>query len=261
MIFNRIPSWPVIAFGLLACALPAHAVQFRLLGWAAQDLNLQFDANRKANETYISTDTFSPVYEFKGEGPIIFYKRVEHEGVVRKQIACTVVIPPGMEQGLLLLIPGDDSLAVDRKVLPDSQGFVSETAPLIYDYVWFDDSLAARPAGTIEFRNLSRVPIAFQIEQHQLVLAPQGKTQVPLTPGAKRMAFRAAAQIDGKWKVFTSNPLPTRGPERMIVLLRDTVAAGNGTSSGHAPGITMIPLYDWPAPPKSAAADLVSANP
>lgn len=261
MIFKRIHSWPVIALGLLACVLPAHAVQFRLLGWAAQDLNLQFDANLKANETYVSTDTFSPVYEFKGDGPLTFYKRVEHEGVVRKQVACTVVIPPGMEQGLLLLIPGDDTKAADRKVLPDSQGFVSANAPLIYDYVWFDDSLAARPAGTIEFRNLSRVPIAFQIEQQQLVLAPQAKTQVPLLPGAKRMAFRAAAQIDGKWKVFTRNPLPTRGPERMIVLLRDNVAAGNGGASGNDPLITMIPLYDWPAPPKSSAPELVSANP
>ncbi|HEY9250694.1 MAG TPA: hypothetical protein VIO38_16255 [Rariglobus sp.] len=47
---------------------------------------------------------------------------------------------------LLLLIPGDDTQAVDRKVLPESQGFVSADAPLIYDYVWFDDSLEGRPA-------------------------------------------------------------------------------------------------------------------
>ncbi|HEY9247727.1 MAG TPA: hypothetical protein VIO38_01270, partial [Rariglobus sp.] len=226
MIFKRILSWPVIALGLLACALPLHAVQFRLLGWASQDLNLRFDANHMPVETYVSTDTFSPVYEFKGEGPLVLYKRVEHEGEPRKQTACTVALPPGMERGLLLLLPGDDSKAADRKVLPDSQGFVSPGAPLIYDYVWFDDSLQARPAGTIEFHNLSRRPIAFQIEQARHVLAPQAKIQVPLLPGAKRMAFRAAAQIDGTWRVFTKAPLPTRGPERMIVLLRDGPSAG-----------------------------------
>jgi len=242
---------------MLACAASAHAVQFRLLGWDSQDLNLQFDAQRKGVETYVSTDTFSPVYEFKGAGPIIFYKRVEHEGEARRQIACTVVIPPGMEQGLLLLIPGDDSKVVDCKVLPDSQGFVSANAPLVYDYVWFDDSLAARPPGTIEFRNLSRVPIAFQIEQHRHTLVPQAKAQVPLIPGAKRMTFRAAAQVNGAWKVFTSNPLSTRGPERMIVLLRD--ATGIGHTPGEEPRITMVRLYDWPAPPKQAAASLVSS--
>lgn len=243
---------------LLAGLTPAHAVQFRLLGWASQDMNLQFDTGRKTTETYVSTDTFSPVYEFKGDGPIVLYKRVEHEGSIRKQTACTIPIPQGMERGLLLLIPGDDTKAVDRKVLPDSQGFVSASAPLIYDYVWFDDSLEARPAGTIEFRNLSRVPIALQIEQYQLMLVPQAKTQVPLIPGAKRMDFRAAAQIDGKWKVFARNPLPTRGPERMIVILRDSLSAASGSASDHEPHITMIPLYDWPAPPKPATPGLVS---
>jgi hypothetical protein len=257
MTFKSTHSWLAMIVCLLTQLTPAHAVQFRLLGWDSQDLNLQFDTNHKANETYVSTDTLSPVYELKGDGPIVLYKRVAHEDGTRKQTACTITIPKGMKSGLLLLIPGDDTKAVDRKVLPDSQGFVSAGAPLIYDYIWMDDSLEARPAGTILFLNLSHLNIAFQIEQQQLTLAPQGKVQVPLIPGAKRMAFRAAANVNNQWRVFTSNPLSTRGPERMIVIMRDRASGKNEAGAGDLPAITMIPLYDWPAPP---TPDLVATN-
>jgi len=166
-----------------------------------------------------------------------------------------------MKKGLLLLIPGDDTKAVDRKVLPDESGFVSLGAPLIYDYIWFDDSPEARPSGTIEFRNLSRSPIALQIDQSQLMLAPQAKAQVPLTPGAKRMPFRAAAQINGQWKIFRSNPLSTRSPDRMLVILRDAAGAHEEAGSDREPNIAMISLFDWPAPsPAPAAGAMLSAN-
>ena len=237
--------------------MPANAVQFRMLGWAALDWNLQFDINRTPTEAFVSTDTFSRLYDFKGDGPIILYKRVEHEGTSRKQTACSVAIPPGLKQGLLLLIPGDETKALDRKVLPNSYGDISEGAPLIYDYIWFDDSLTARPAGMIEFRNLSHVSIAFKIEQQQYTLEPKATAQIPMTPGARRMAFRAAAQVNGQWKIFSSNPLPTSGAERMIVILRDGPSA---TIVPDQPNITMISLYDWPAPPKPASADLASSN-
>lgn len=242
---------------LLACALPAQALEFRLLGWAAQDLNLRFDTRQKSTDVYVSTETLSPTYHFPDGGPLVFYKQVEHEGQVLKQIACTVVIPPGMEKGVLLLVPGDDSLATHHNVIPDRHGFVSDQAPLVYNYVWIDDSPEARPSGTIEFRNLSRLPIAFQLEQHRHVLAPQSKVQLPLVPGAKRMTFRGAVEMDGQWKVFAKNPLPTRGPDRMMIILRDGPAIDESANEGR-PNIRMISLFDWPAPPPETTASLAS---
>jgi hypothetical protein len=246
----------LITAGLLAFVQPAQAVQFRLLGWAAQDLNLQFDDGKKPTAVYVSTESLSPAYHLSNTTSIVFYKRVEHEGKTIKQTACTVTIPPGMEKGVILLIPGDDTKAVHRNVLPDRDGFVSDGAPLIYNYVWIDDSLTARPSGTIEFRNFSRRQIAFQLDQHRHMLAPETKVQLPLVPGAKRMTFRGAAEINGQWKVFSKNPLPTRGPERMMVILRDDP---HGAANGDKPNIKMISLFDWPAPaPETPAATVAS---
>lgn len=241
--------------GLLVCSsTPLHAVQVRLLGWTSVDGDLQFDTNQKATRLKVFPDTFSTVIEFNGDAPITLYKMVDHEGKPRKQTACTIVVPPGMERGLLVLMPGDDTKAADRKVLPDESGFVSAGAPLIYNYIWFDDSHKARPSGILEFRNLSCLPIALQVDQSQLVLAPQAKAQVPLTPGAKRMPFRAAAQINGQWKLFRSNPLSTRSPERMLVILRDASAALQNDARDGEPNIMMISLFDWPLPAPNSKA-------
>lgn len=239
-------------FAALACLLavvsPAHAVQFRLLGWTAADVNLQFDSNPKAAEVTVYTDTLSPVYEYKGAGPLVLYKMVEHEGSLKKQPSCAVTIPADARQGLIILVPGDDTKAVSRKVRPNQFGFVSGDAPLIYDHLWIDDSLAARPSGTLELRNLSRFPLALQIERQQVQLAPKARAQIPLPKGAKRLAFKAAAQVNGAWKVFASNPLPTRNPDRMMVILRDGPAKPGDNSSADEPDIRMISLYDWPPP-------------
>lgn len=240
-----------LIIGLLVSVAPARAVQFRLLGWASPDVNLQFETEKKPVETTVYTDNFSAVYDFKGEGPLVLYKMVEREGKPTKQVACTVTLPVGAQQGFIILVPGDDSKIVDRKVLPNKVGFVSDKAPLVYNYIWIDDSPAARALGTVEFRNMSRLPIALQIGQHQLSLAPQAKAQVPLAKDAKRMAFKAAAQINGRWKVFASNPLPTRKPERMMVILRDGPPEAQQTLSPDEPNISMIALYDWPSAPES----------
>lgn len=235
--------------GLLLSSAPTlQAVQVRVLAWSSDDGDLQFDAARKPTRLKLFSDSFSRAIMFEDDGPIVLYKMVEHEGKPRKQIACSISVPAGMEQGLLILVPGDQSKAVSRKVLPDESGFVSSGAPVIYDYHWFDDSPKARPPGTLEFRNLSRLTIALQIEQSQIMLNPQAKAQVPLARGAKRMPLRAAAQIGGQWKLFRSNPLSTRNPERMLVILRD---ADTQDSADGEPNVTMISLYDWapPVPP------------
>jgi len=249
---SRIKSFGVLILilGFYVGALPAHAIQFRMLGWASADVNLQFEINKKPTEACVFTDDLSPLYNFKAEGPLVLYKMVANkEGKPVKQVACTVPIPAGMEQGLLILLPGDDTKASSRRVLPNQFGFVSDTAPLIYDYIWLDASQVVRPSGTIEFINMSRVPIALQIEQRQLNIAPQAKAQIPMIAGAKRMNFKAAAQVDGRWRVFESNPLCTRGPDRMLVILRDGPAVLNATIPSGEPNISMLSLFEWPQPP------------
>lgn len=221
-------------------------------------MNLQFQSGPTPTEVLVFPTNFSPVYEFKGEGPITLFKMVEHDGKPQRQTACMVTIPPEMKQGLVILVPGDDSKAIDRKVLPNSQGLVSAGAALIYDYVVIDDSPSAHPAGMIEFRNFSSLPIAINIAERQLMLAPHDKAQVPLTPGAKRMPFRAAAQLGGgQWRLLGSNPLPLSGADRLLVILRDGPPAASRPGEAN---ITIIPLFDWPPPPKPADDDLSANN-
>ena len=264
MKFKTLRSCAVfVIVGLLVCVssaaagAPERSVQFRLLAWGSYDVNLQFQSGKKPSEVLAFPTSFSPVYEFKGEGSLILFKMVEHEGKPQRQTACTVVIPVEMKQGLVILVPGDDGKIVDRKVMPNSQGIVSQGSPLVYDYVVIDDSPAAHPSGTIEFRNFSKLPIAINIAQRQLMLAPHDKAQVPLIAGAKRMPFRAAAQLGGgQWRLLGSNPLPISGADRLLVILRDGPA--NATRPGEA-NITIVPLFDWPPPPKPA--DDISAPP
>lgn len=232
------------------CA-PASSVQFRLLAWTVSDLNLQFQSGKSPTEVSAMPTSFSPVYEYKNEGPITLFKMVEQDGKPLRQTACTITFPENIKHGLVILVPGDDTKALVRKVLPNSQGLVSNGAPLIYDYIVIDDSADAHPSGTIVFRNFSKLPVALSIGQRQLTLAPHDLVQIPLTPGAKRMPFRAAAQLgDGRWRLLASNPLPVSGANRLLVILRD--GPEGAAKRPDEPNVTILPLFDWNPPAKPA---------
>lgn len=243
-------------------ALPlVHALQFRTIGWAAPDTNLLFDIKGKPVEVAVAPNMFSPAYLFPGEGSLVLYKLVEHEGKVIRQTACTVTIPPGLKQGLLLLVPADESRVLSRKVRPDRFGVVANAAPLAYDYVWFDDSFEARPAGTIQFLNLSARRLALQVASRQIVLPPKASAFANLQAGSKRMNFQGAVQVDGQWSIFSRKPLSTRDPERMLVILReepDSLGAAE-----QKPAIKLVTLFDWPArtsPAPGAPPELASSR-
>jgi hypothetical protein len=243
MTFKYIRSRTVaIIIASFANVIPADAVQFRLLGWAGDDVNLQLESGSNDSELMVPREKFSSPYAFKGAGPIVLYKMVEYEGKSHKQVSCSVTVPPKMEQGILVLIPGDDSQAVSKKVLPNRLGFVTANAPVIYNYIWLDDSPAAWPSRSISFRNSSRFPIAFQIEKQQLTLAPQATIQIPMVPEIERMGLRAAFQINGRWTLFANRPLRTATADRILVFFRDSQASG----TPHGPAVEMVPLYDWP---------------
>ncbi|MDF3059746.1 MAG: hypothetical protein K0R17_3961 [Rariglobus sp.] len=251
MTSKKKPALLVIA--LLVCATAANAVPFRLLAWGSYDLNLQYQSGRTPVEVSAFPTSFSPVYEYKETGPITLFKMVEHEEKPQRQTACVITLPPEIQQALVILVPGDDNKALSKKVLPNSQGQVSTGAPLIYDYVVIDDSPAAHPSGTIEFRNFSKLPIAINIAQQQLTIAPRDKVQVPLTAGAKRMPFRAAAQLEnGQWRLLSSTPLPISGAHRLLVILRD---GPSHTTRNDEPNVVIVPLFDWPPPPPAEAAE------
>lgn len=241
----------LLGFALLAGIAPARAVQFRLLAWGSYDLNLQFQDGKTARELAVFPKSFSITYEVP-EGPIVLFKTVEADGKPQRQTACTIVVPPEIQQALVILVPADDSKVPYRKVLPNSQGQVSKEASLLYDYVVLDNSPAAHPVGTIEFRNFSRLSIAIDIADRQLTLPPRDKTQVPITAGAKRMAFRAAARLEnGDWKLLSSSPLPISGAGRVLVILRDRPEKSNRADE---PNIAIVPLFDWTPPPSPETA-------
>ena len=241
----RRPLAALAALCIGLCATTTHAVQFRLLGWTSQDVNLILDADAKPMELMVPQEQFSVAYTAKDTAPIVLYKMVEVDGKPIRQVACSITIPPGMEQGIIVLLPGDESLAASKKVLPNKAGFLTKNAPLIYNYVWLDDSPKSRPSRTVELRNLSSLPVAVQLDTHQLTLAPQAKALVPITPGTARMPLHAATRTDGKWKLFASRPLRTATIDRVMVLFRDTPAA---ESNGAEPTVMMLPIYDWPQP-------------
>ena len=255
---NRHLLAALAALGLGLCLTPAQAVQFRLLGWASQDVNLVFDKDSKPVELMVPQEQFSLPQTAKDTAPIVLYKMVEVDGNPRRQIACSIPIPEGMEQGIIVLLPGDESQALSKKVLPNSAGFRTENAPVIYNYVWLDDSLKSRPSRSIELRNLSSLPVAVQLDTHQLTLAPQAKAIVPITPGTARMPLQAATRMDGKWKLFASRPLRTATIDRVMVFFRDTPAADQ--ANGAAPAVSMLPIYDWPQPPADTKASVVASR-
>lgn len=250
------PRWVPLFIVFLACADFAEAGPFRLLAWGAYDLNLQYQSGPKSSEVTAFPGSFSPVYEYREAAPLTFFKMVEHEGKPLRQTACVVTIAPEIQQALIILIPGDDTKALSRKVLPNSQGQVSKESSLIYDYVVIDDSPAAHPADTIVFRNFSRLPIAINIAQQQLTLAPRDKAQVPIISGAKRMSFRAAAQLEnGQWRLLSSNPLPISGARRLLVILRDGPA---NAARDNDPNVAIVPLFDWPSAAPAEAAEMAA---
>lgn len=255
---RRIATAFTLAF--IVCAAPARAVQFRLLAWGTYDVNLQFHDGKVAHELAVFPKSFSTTHEVS-QGPIVLFKMVDVDGKPQRQTACTIVVPPELQQALVILVPADDSRVPSRNVLPNSQGQVSKEAALLYDYVVLDNSPAAHPAGTIEFRNFSRLPIAINIADRQLTLPPRDKTQVPITVGAKRMSFRAAAQLEnGDWKLLSSSPLPISGAGRVMVILRDRPEK---SSRADEPNIAIVPLFDWtppPAPEPAAAPAVVSSR-
>ncbi|MDF3056002.1 MAG: hypothetical protein K0R17_217 [Rariglobus sp.] len=241
-----------LALAFIVCASPARAVQFRLLAWGTYDLNLQFQAGKAPQELAVFPRSFSTTYE-SAENSIVLFKMVEVDGKPQRQTACTITVPPEIQQALVILVPGDDAKVTSRKVLPNSQGQVSKEAAMVYDCVVLDNSPAAHPAGTIEFRNFSRLPIAINIASRQLTLPPRDKTQVPITEGVKRMPFRAAAQLEnGDWRLLSSTPLPISGAGRILVILRDRPEKSNRADE---PNIAIVQLFDWapPAPPPEPA--------
>lgn len=251
-------NWCIIVLSLFGSAAAAHAVQFRVLGWSTADIDLRFGA--KATQLVVATSHFSAEFETQGDGPLVLYKMVDKDGKPHRQTACTITFPKDLKKALIILYPRDDSSAAHRKVINRPEGPGTPDAPLFYDYLILDDSLEARPAGTIEFRNFSTLPVALMVDSHQLMLEPKAKAHVPIKAGAKRLSFRAAAQVNGQWKVFLTNPLPTRGqPERMMVLLRDDPSIGRA-GGGHEPNIKLVSFSDFAPRPTVTPRGTLASN-
>lgn len=260
MTFKNISLGLLIAALALTQAGKTFAVDFRLIAWETPDNNLEYTTLKAAVPIRVSTDEFTNYITAKGDEPFVLFKRVEHEGKVVNQTACTITFPPELKQGVVLLLPGDQSRAISRKVLPSKLGFGTPAAPLIYNYVWLDDSLDAHPSGTIMFRNFSSLPIAIQIAGRQLTIAPKDSSIVPLAKGVRRMPFQAAAQVGGQWRMFASNPLSTDGPDRMLIILRDGPDIPSTAGSKNEPNIRIVSLFDWARTPPVAIANAATTG-
>ena len=239
------PFRPLLALfvALLLVLAPARAVEFRVLGWSTDDNSLCFDRGRSTINVQVETDRLSPIYDVPDGEPVSLYRPIKTEdGKPGQQVACEIVVPPGLKQGIVILIPAVPASSWIKPPQVAAPDAAHVRVPPTYLYHWLDDSIDARPPGTIEFRNLQRLPVAVRIGDRDLEIPSLGKAQTPLIPGAKRLGFRAATFINGKWRVFASSPLPTRGPDRILVIFRD-VDEAQRTGPGDT-GIRMIRLYE-----------------
>lgn len=230
----------------------ARAVEFRVLGWSADDPSLRFDQDRSTIDLRIETDRLSQAYAVPGAETVVLYRPITNaDGKPDRQIACEIAVPPGLEQGIVILAPAAPVSSWIKPPLADPAAAHMRVPPT-YQYYWIDDSVDARPPGTIEFRNLQRHPVALRIGDRDLEVPSQGKAQTPIVPGVKRLSFRAATFIDGQWRVFASSTLPTRGPDRILVIFRD-VDETQRTGPTDT-GIRMVRLYETTPAPQAVAA-------
>lgn len=238
---------------LLLAVASARAVEFRVLGWSADDYSLRFDQGISTTAVQVETDRLSPGYDASGVESVALYRTIETaDGKPGRQIACEIAVPPGLKQGIIILVPAVPVSSWIKPPLADPAAAHMRVPPT-YHYYWIDDSIEVRPPGTIEFRNLQRLPVALRIGDRDLEVPSQGKAQTPIVPGVKRLSFRAATFIDGQWRVFASSTLPTRGPDRILVIFRD-VDETQRTGPTDT-GIRMVRLYETtppPAPPTTA---------
>lgn len=242
---------------LLLLVSPARAVEFRVLGWAADDYSLRFDQGRSTTDLQVETDRLSPVYAAPGAESVTLYRPVKTaDGEPGRQTACAIAVPPELKRGIVILIPAVpvSSWIKPPQADPDAAHM---RVPPTYHYHWLDDSIEARPPGTIEFRNLQALPVAVRIGDREIEVPPHGKARIPLVPGARRIGFRAATLIDGKWRVFASSPLPTRGPDRILVIFREV--EGSQRTDPADTGIRVVRLYEA-APAPAPASTPVSDN-
>lgn len=240
-----------VAGGLLCGAPPASAVQFRVLGWDADDYSLRLDQGRSTLELQVMTERLSSLYDAPGKENLVFYRLVDRDGEPVKQPVCTITVPSGLERGVLILVPSVPPSSWIRP--PGATGDMARMrVPPAYKHFWLDDSPEARPPGMIDFRNLQDLPIALRVGGRDIHLPPQGREQTPLIPGAKRLDFKAAALLDGEWRLFASSPLPTRNLSRLLVIFRGvSVEPRTGPADT---GIRMVRLCEIAPPPKSVAA-------
>ncbi|MDR1281307.1 MAG: hypothetical protein LBK99_10865 [Opitutaceae bacterium] len=228
---------------LACCSTPARATQFRLLAWGTNDYSLHFDQKDNLTiDVQVQTNRLSPVYETPGGQSLTLYRIVnDDKGMPVRQIACPVTVPAGLRHGILILIPAAPASSWIRL----GQGGQALRVPRTYEYRWLDDSPEVRPPGTIEFRNMQGLPVAVRAGDREMLVPPQGKEQVPIVPGAKRIGFKAAAFYDGGWHLFASSPLPTRGVGRLMVIFREAAEAPATGASG--PGIRIVQLHEPPS--------------
>lgn len=243
----------LVFFGAsLLLVAPALAVEFRVLGWSADDHSLRFDQGRSTTDVRVETDRLSLVYEASGAGTITLYRPiVTADGEPGRQIACEMAVPAELRQGIVILVPAVPVSSWIKSPMADPAAAHMRVPPT-YHYYWIDDSIEVRPPGTIEFRNLQRLPVALRIGDREFEVPSQGKAQTPIVPGVKRLGFRAATLIDGKWRVFASSTLPTRGPDRILVIFRD-VDETQRTGPADT-GIRMVRLYEATPPPAPKTA-------
>ncbi|MFA6287036.1 MAG: hypothetical protein WC661_06575 [Opitutaceae bacterium] len=198
----------------------AFALDFRILNWDGNDLDLKYQHKSEKISLYTFEGALSPFYHYSEAKPLTLFKEKMIKEEVVKVPAMTTEVPAGLTQAILLIVPTS----------PDRSSYTA---------LWIDDSPLIRPAGTLEFRNLSKHSVALQVAGQEMNLVPQAVQQLKFDPALKRVAFKAAVQIGAEWKLVTANPVPVRPNYRALIILRD--ARPSETAA-----VQIISFYDRP---------------
>lgn len=226
-----LPRPLLLALSMLAGITGMPAVEFRILNWGSGwDDSLRYRSGQSVEPVVANEGTLSRPYHLE-TGPLVLFRELKKGDEIVRETVAAIPLPADLAQGILVLVPKDEQRTG-------------------YDGFWMDDSVAARPPGMIEFRNFSRIPVALKVAGREIMLPARAKASVPFPPGARRIPFQAAAQVDGEWEFLGASPLPVRTGYRVLVMMRD----GRASAGRDTRAIDMLSFYDPPPPLDPEAA-------
>lgn len=213
----------------------ASALEFHLVSWDGEITDLNYAQGTKAVPVEACESLLSPPYQWTGTGPLVLFRKIQHEGKTVRMPVATLTPPAGLTNAILLLSATDSS----------------HTA---YSGLWIDNSLDARPLQSTTYYNLSHYLIGIRLGNEEYTVAPQSSRTQLTDTSVQRMLLKAAAKTASGWEIIASTSQTVRPGRRTLVFLRD----GRPQINGHIDRIDFLIFHDRPVIPSPEGTPVAS---